>query len=244
MPKTGRPTVKRVTVKCSACDIAMEKRPSEVARNKTGRFFCSLACRNQVGSKPRTGTVFACQQCGTEFYRKLSSTQVYCSRACKDADWRVGVEVRVCIGCGEDFDFDLKMKKFNAGKFCSTACMHSHRRASAIGRTKTNEQGYVLVYRPDVEGAQATGWIFEHRLVMADMIGRPLHDHENVHHKNGDRSDNSPANLELWSSWQPSGQNVEDKIEWAKALIAEYEQPVRKLRKARKANDAASATSR
>jgi transposase-like protein len=39
--------------------------------------------------------------------------------------------------------------------------------------------------------------ILEHRAVMAEMLGRPMRDHETVHHKNGDRADNRPENLEL-----------------------------------------------
>lgn len=64
---------------------------------------------------------------------------------------------------------------------------------------------------------------YEHRVVMSKIIGRPLRKDENVHHKNGDRLDNRPENLELWSSWQPYGQRVEDKVAWAKELLGLYE---------------------
>lgn len=62
----------------------------------------------------------------------------------------------------------------------------------------------------------------EHRLVMAQMLGRPLTADESVHHRNGDRLDNQPENLELWSRYQPRGQRVSDKLEYAFELIRRY----------------------
>jgi hypothetical protein len=57
---------------------------------------------------------------------------------------------------------------------------------------------------------------------MEQAIGRALLPHENVHHINGVRDDNRLENLELWSSSQPSGQRVADKVAWAIELLKLY----------------------
>jgi hypothetical protein len=66
------------------------------------------------------------------------------------------------------------------------------------------------------------GRIREHVFIMSNHIGRPLSKEENVHHKNGIRTDNRIENLELWHKGQPPGQRVDDKIEWAIDFLKQY----------------------
>lgn len=67
------------------------------------------------------------------------------------------------------------------------------------GRTIASS-GYVLVKRPEHPLADCRGYVYEHRLVASEMIGRPLLPAEQVHHRDGDKLNNSPKNLEIMSS--------------------------------------------
>ena len=64
------------------------------------------------------------------------------------------------------------------------------------GRTR-DPDGYILVRRPNHPGANAAGYVREHRLVMESVVGRFLYPWEVVHHRNGKKDDNRPENLEL-----------------------------------------------
>jgi hypothetical protein len=88
----------------------------------------------------------------------------------------------------------------------------NRRKQTPGGGRWRNPDGYVMVRR---EGANHR----EHRLVMEQVLGRPLKSWENVHHINGIRHDNRPENLELWVKPQPPGQRAEDLAEW---VVAHY----------------------
>jgi hypothetical protein len=102
------------------------------------------------------------------------------------------------------------------------------------------KDGYRILTEGDPrEGTGRRRQIGEHRLVMEQHLGRPLHPFEHVHHRNGVRSDNRLENLELWvapskapgvSARQPFGQRPED---LAAFLVRFYPDIVRGEQRAR-----------
>ena len=80
-----------------------------------------------------------------------------------------------------------------------------------------------MVFAPDHPRADKGRYVFEHVLVMEEMLGRYLLPGENVHHRNGVKDDNRPENLELWTRPQPIGIRVVDAVAWARQVLARYE---------------------
>lgn len=91
-----------------------------------------------------------------------------------------------------------------------------------------DSNGYVRV--PVLSQSGKGRRILEHRQVMEQFLGRPLRKSENVHHKNGDRTDNRIQNLELWTTVQPAGQRPLDLMKWAREILKTYAPEEAKLK--------------
>ena len=61
--------------------------------------------------------------------------------------------------------------------------------------------GYVLIrVGKDHPLADVRGYAYEHRIVAAEKLGRPLRGKEIAHHIDGDKKNNSPENIEVMPS--------------------------------------------
>jgi hypothetical protein len=90
---------------------------------------------------------------------------------------------------------------------------------------KLNRDGYVQVYEPTHPRADGGGWIFEHRFVVEQRIGRQLRTEEHVHHLNGIHDDNRSENLVVMGHLEHlalSGENHRAEIVAMRAELAEY----------------------
>ena len=145
----------------------------------------------------RSGNWYECIECGKRFYlppsRKVSEKwKPYCSNKCRLS------RRNKCKQCGKEF----YCVPSRVGKFCSKTCYYESMRGFRGadhpqwkgGRFKRSD-GYIIIRNPK----EQTKFVLEHRVVMANHIGRELERTEDVHHINGIRDDNRIENLKLLS---------------------------------------------
>lgn len=80
---------------------------------------------------------------------------------------------------------------------CGQLCRYQSRMRYG---TKTTINGYIGIKAHGHPGADENGYVYEHRLVAERMLGRYLLAGECVHHRNRDKRDNRPENLEVCES--------------------------------------------
>jgi len=72
--------------------------------------------------------------------------------------------------------------------------------AFPLGSKNVTGEGYIQVKASQEPDAPNGGWEYEHRVVAAQMLARPLDAEEVVHHLDGNKQNNDPANLHVFES--------------------------------------------
>lgn len=186
-----------------------------------------------------------CERCGNA-YQPNGPAQKLC-----DGCWAIKTCER--CGQEYTLSVEERRKHRPGRKLCDVCCLAvlggaNTRRAQAAGGTmsrRVHKSGYVeinLGYQlaevgvPQIgpSGHEVTpvlkgGYVYlgrvkEHRWVMEQVLGRKLRDDEIVHHKNGNRQDNSPGNLEVWLlADNHKGQRPEDLLAHALDVLLRYD---------------------
>jgi hypothetical protein len=185
-----------------------EQEREVVRRYKAGEFSGSIA-RDMKCSRGLVRTIARRAGCiingrGNRV-RDFSPEQVEeMSRRWRNGDSQtaIAVDMGVSQAC-------VSMHLRRAGFKKETRRQVGERHGSWKGGRVVVDGGYVWVHAmhagPYASMANGSGYVPEHRLVMARHLGRPLVAGENVHHLNGKRDDNRLENLELWHTKQPKG---------------------------------------
>lgn len=156
---------------CHACPTVFEKYRVVLDRNLTGRHFCSMTCRDTVGSKPSSGSWWTCEECGKEFQGKGKKRRHFCSLACSEAHVlaqpktrsrreRHDHTVKLCEYQGCDATVDTKLNaNGQRRKFCEE---HRHTNAGRKKGTADSSKKVTLVcdhcdkefqrYRVNIQG--------------------------------------------------------------------------------------------
>lgn len=158
-------------------------------------LFCSLLCSNKARAHIRELCIGDCGE-------SVKANRKYCSRECwkKNIDRTQNLAEFICSKCATKFYRYPSQRARSEKVYCSGECRaagrvytrgEDHPQWKGGGRW-VQQEGYIVVERHSVRQ-------MEHRLVMAQHLGRPLERHETIHHINGDRTDNSIGNLQLRS---------------------------------------------
>jgi len=138
--------------------------------------------------------------------RRWFARAIYCTRKCADrgkhgrpSPLKLPIVLKTCLTCGDIMPLasDASQRErqlYRKRKFCSTFCDNATGRKRVVGERYVNRWGYVRVVTE--KGRDP----YEHRLVAEKALGRKLKNYEQVHHINGDSTDNRNENLLICSN--------------------------------------------
>lgn len=184
-------------IRCTFCD-------SPVAKKNRGtlRPFCNATCYGQwqkgkqfseQGKPNRPKLRCSVPDCGEPHFGKGHCRKHYLAivyKRPKSAPLRSKEPPFVCAFCSRPF-----VAYHEGAKYCSHRCS-----ADARKRPYIVKKGYRKVLCPAHPRADAKGYVFEHVLVMEKELGRPILPTEPIHHKDHNRQNNHPDNLEVFPS--------------------------------------------
>lgn len=171
---------------CENCGKTFERYAVDLQRysRRGWAVYCSTTCRDAAKEKRRGG-------------RNVKWTRVLCAHCKAPVEvppWRA--QQGKAIYCSQRCSSLRRWQRWREGPLPGQGAIGR----PSLGTRNISPEGYVLVYVPPEErppGLRHKARHLEHRLVMAQKLGRHLEPHETVHHINGDKTDNRSENLQL-----------------------------------------------
>ena len=128
-----------------------------------------------------------CPICGKPYGKRMRC--YYCNGRSRTG------EQRLCEQCGKSIYVQANQIKRGQGHYCSYTCKNAAQTGKELiqGTRYIRTDGYIAVK------VGIRKWELEHRIVMVQALGRSLASVEEVHHINGNKTDNRLENLQLVS---------------------------------------------
>jgi len=141
-----------------------------------------------------------CETCRQPFISKgrdrpKIAKQLFCSKQCQRSSPRIRAMLsKLWRGKKHKPETIAKMKAAKNAARYRPLSEHPNWRGGTFVK-----DGYCYVKAPGHPHAMKSGYIFQHRLVAEEKLGRYLEPHEVVHHINGNKLDNRPENLKVFA---------------------------------------------
>lgn len=180
------------------CQVCSQPFPCETREQAVRNLTCSPACNarrislDKKGKRLRPPRLATCPQCGQDFEAPHGRRPAkYCSNSCR---------AKANAGHLTPFSANMKGRKRTDPRYGPDN--PAWKGGVTYFKTHGNYQGvkYVRCRAEYLPMARKDGYVMEHRLIVAQIIGRCLLRSEVVHHKNHNPTDNAPTNLQLFAS--------------------------------------------
>lgn len=176
--------------KCQHCHVKYEI--SNKSITKYGDF-CSPLCRNLYLGKTIKKT---CETCNKDFYLRVSYFKNgehlgrFCSKNCYDNWQRRNQKIEKCKFCDSDIIISTKNRHIQNNTFCGKSCYAKYRQRNLSGKyvdgdINANRTYRILAFENNKEKCCS--------ICGYDKLPEILQ----VHHKDGNRLNNEPVNLEI-----------------------------------------------